>query len=65
MFRRASQENVPVADIALSKHARTQIVGRLQAYFEAELDQEIEQFAAEFLLDFFSREVGAYFYNQG
>ena len=41
------------------------MVNKLQHYFESELAQELEQFDAEFLLDFFSKEMGAYFYNQG
>jgi uncharacterized protein (DUF2164 family) len=30
-----------------------------------ELDQEVGQFDAGFLLDFFAEEIGAYFYNRG
>jgi uncharacterized protein (DUF2164 family) len=54
-----------VAEIRFSEDEKTQIVHRIQRYFDQELRQEIGRFDAEFLLDFFSREVGAYFYNRG
>ena len=41
------------------------LVQKIKRYFMEELDQEIAQFDAEFLLDFFSREVGPYYYNNG
>lgn len=41
------------------------VVHKIQRYFEDELQQEIGQFDAEFLLDFFAREIGPQFYNQG
>ncbi|MEP1472543.1 MAG: DUF2164 domain-containing protein [Halieaceae bacterium] len=41
------------------------VVHKIQRYFEAELNQEIGQFDAEFLLDFFASEIGPEFYNQG
>ena len=41
------------------------IVAKLQTWFEKELNQDIGQFDAEFLLDFFESEVGKYFYNRG
>lgn len=41
------------------------IVSKIQAYFIHELDQEIGGFDAEFLLDFFSKEIGTLFYNRG
>ncbi|MEI6894990.1 MAG: DUF2164 domain-containing protein [Colwellia sp.] len=42
-----------------------QLVTKIQGYFAQELDQDLGQFDAEFLLDFFSKEVGSYFYNRG
>ncbi|WP_394129362.1 DUF2164 domain-containing protein [Shewanella maritima] len=42
-----------------------QMVDKLQTYFESELNQELGQFDAEFLLDFFSKQMGAYYYNRG
>ena len=41
------------------------MVVKLQAYFSSDLEQELGQFDAEFLLDFFSKEIGAYYYNRG
>ncbi|RDH46584.1 DUF2164 domain-containing protein [Zooshikella ganghwensis] len=37
---------------------------KIQLYFQEELDYSIGQFDAEFLLDFISEEIGAYFYNR-
>ncbi len=51
--------------IEFSSEQRAAMVEKLQYYFDSELDQELEQFDAEFLLDFFSKEIGAHFYNQG
>lgn len=41
------------------------IVQKIQRYFEQELNQEIGQFDALFLLDFFAEKIGPYFYNKG
>ncbi len=54
-----------MADIRFSEEEKAQIVRRIQRYFDQELRQEIGRFDAEFLLDFFATEVGAYFYNRG
>ena len=51
--------------IKLSKMQKEKLTGKIQRYFHDELDQDIGQFDAQFLLDFFEKEVGAYFYNQG
>ena len=51
--------------IEFSKEEKEVIVGKIQTYFKQELSQEIGSFDAQFLLDFFSEEVGAYFYNRG
>lgn len=51
--------------IDFSKEETAILVGKLQRYFTEELKQEIGQFDAEFLLDFFSRELGTYYYNRG
>lgn len=44
---------------------KAQIVQKVKMYFLEELDQEIGSFDAQFLIDFFAEEVGAYFYNRG
>ncbi|MCI2284788.1 DUF2164 domain-containing protein [Colwellia sp. MSW7] len=54
-----------MSKIEFSKEQRDCMVQKLQTYFDNELEQELEQFDAEFLLDFFSKEIGAYFYNRG
>ena len=54
-----------MAAIEFSKPEKDIIVRKIQAYFSKELDQDLGQFDAEFLLDFFADEVGAYFYNRG
>jgi len=54
-----------VAKIEFNEHEKAAIIGKIKLYFREELDQEIAQFDAEFLLDFFSEEVGAYYYNRG
>ncbi len=51
--------------IEFSKDEKAVIVGKIQRYFSAELNQDIGQFDAEFLLDFFSEDIGSYYYNQG
>ena len=54
-----------MSKIEFSKEQRESMVQKLQSYFDSELEQELEQFDAEFLLDFFEKDIGAYFYNQG
>lgn len=54
-----------MSEIKLEDSAKKEIVGKLQQYFSDELQQEIGSFDAEFLLDFFSEQVGNYYYNQG
>ncbi|HEX7816647.1 DUF2164 domain-containing protein [Dyella sp.] len=51
--------------IAFSSEERGVIVKKIQLYFAEELGQKIGSFDAEFLLDFFAKETGAYFYNRG
>ncbi len=54
-----------MSKIEFSKTEKETIVHKLQQYFTAELGHDIGQFDAEFLLDFFSEEVGPYYYNKG
>ena len=54
-----------MSEITFSPEERDIICRRVQRYFKEELEQEIGQFDAGFLLDFFAEEVGAYFYNRG
>ena len=54
-----------MSEIKFTNQEKEAMVVKLQAYFEKELTQELEQFDAEFLLDFVSKELGAYYYNRG
>jgi uncharacterized protein (DUF2164 family) len=51
--------------IKFSNQEKEQLVDKLQRYFERELEQELGQFDAEFLLDFVSKELGSFYYNRG
>lgn len=54
-----------MSKIEFTTKEKESMVEKLQSYFERELEQELGQFDAEFLLDFFSSEMGAYYYNRG
>lgn len=54
-----------MSDIKFSLQDKEQIISKLQKYFLKELDSELEQFDADFLLDFISTEMGVYYYNKG
>ncbi len=58
---------VPLGDLTIEfdRSRKDAITQKIQEYFLRELDQEIGQFDAEFLLEFFVEEIGAEFYNQG
>ncbi len=51
--------------IKFSKDETEILTRKIQLYFNEELDQDIGQFPAQFLLEFFTEEVGPYFYNRG
>jgi len=51
--------------IEFTKQEKELLVHKLKYYFAEELDQDIGQFDAEFLLDFFGKEMGIYYYNRG
>lgn len=53
------------SDIKFSNQEQDAIIRRIQDYFRDALDQDIGQFDAQFVLDFFAREIGPYFYNRG
>ncbi|WP_428033643.1 DUF2164 domain-containing protein [Amphritea sp.] len=54
-----------MSDVKFTKDETERIVSHIKRYFNDELDQEIGGFEAEFLLDFFAREIGPAFYNRG
>jgi uncharacterized protein (DUF2164 family) len=49
--------------VSFSKAEKDAIILKIQRYFSRELNQEIGSFDAGFLLNFFTEEVGPYFYN--
>jgi len=51
--------------IEFTNEEKELLVLKLKHYFTNELDQDIGQFEAEFLLDFFGKEIGTYYYNKG
>jgi uncharacterized protein (DUF2164 family) len=53
------------AIVSLSPEQKALLVDKIKTYFARELDQEIGGFDAEFLLDFFSNEIGIHYYNRG
>lgn len=54
-----------MSDIEFTLDEKKILVHRIQDYFHNELSEEIGQFDAEFLLEFFSKEIGGYHYNKG
>lgn len=54
-----------MSEITFSKEEKAEIIQKVQKYFNDELNQDIGSFDADFLIGFFAKEVGAYFYNRG
>lgn len=48
-------------EITLTKEQTNQIVSKIKTYFTEELNQEIGGFEAEFLIDFFTKEIGPHY----
>jgi len=53
-----------VKPISFEKEERAVIISRIQRYFADELEQSIGNIPAEQLLNFFTAEIGPYYYNQ-
>ena len=51
--------------IKFEKDERAAIASKIQRYFVDELDSEIGAIPAELLLNFFTEEIGPFYYNQG
>lgn len=51
--------------IEFNAHEKSILVDKIKDYFETELNQDIGQFDAEFLIDFISENMGNYYYNRG
>lgn len=54
-----------MSEIKFSREEADGLVHKIKAYVGSELGQDIGSFEAEFLLEFFAKEVGPYFYNRG
>lgn len=54
-----------MATIKFTQSEKAVLIEKFQRYFSAELDRELGQFEADFLLDFVTEQVGGYFYNRG
>ncbi len=54
-----------MAEITFTREEREIICRKIQLYMREELSQEVGQFDASFLLDFFAEEIGTFFYNRG
>lgn len=52
-------------NIEFTPQQKDDLTHKVKSYFRDELDQEIGAFDAEFLIDFFAREIGPNFYNRG
>jgi uncharacterized protein (DUF2164 family) len=54
-----------MSEITFTREEREVICRKIQLYFQEELAQELGQFDAGFMLDFFAEEIGPYFFNRG
>jgi uncharacterized protein (DUF2164 family) len=54
-----------MSKIEFSAQQKEQLIQKLQTYMSSEIDVELGQFDADFLLDFISKEMGNIYYNQG
>ncbi len=54
-----------MSEIKFTQEEKEILIPKIKMHLSEELDFEIGNFDAEFLLDFFSEEVGPYFYNKG
>ncbi|MEA3433081.1 MAG: DUF2164 domain-containing protein [Campylobacterota bacterium] len=52
-------------EIQFTQEEKDVLVHKLKRYLDQELDYDIGQFDAEFLLEFFNKEIGVYHYNRG
>ena len=49
----------------LSTNEKAYLVEKIQRYLHTELDCDADQFDTEFFLDFLTKELKGYYYNQG
>lgn len=51
--------------ITFTPEQRNELIQRVRTYCEGELSLELGRFDVEFLVDFFTKEIGPVYYNQG
>jgi uncharacterized protein (DUF2164 family) len=51
--------------ITFTPEQRNELMQRVRTYCEGELSLELGRFDVEFLVDFFTKEIGPLYYNQG
>ena len=51
--------------LKFEKEERDAIVGKIRRYFAEEMEQELGVIPSEQLLNFFSEQIGPFYYNQG
>ena len=54
-----------MASFKFTPEQKDEIIHLLQDYFASELERELGQFEADFLLDFLIAKLGPHFYNKG
>lgn len=54
-----------VSQIEISPQIKDELIAELKKYLDDELDIQLGGFDAQFLLEFFERQLGCYYYNQG
>jgi len=54
-----------MADHTFSADERTELLRALREFSASELENELGGFEAEFMLDFITEKIGAYYYNRG
>lgn len=51
--------------ITFTPEQRNELIQRVRTYCEGDLSLELGRFDVEFLVDFFTKEIGPVYYNQG
>ena len=51
-------------EATFSRQTKDELIQQIITYFSKELDQDLGNFEADFLLDFFNEKVGPYYYKQ-
>lgn len=54
-----------MSQIEIAPQVKEELIAELKKYLDDELDIQLGGFDAQFLLEFFERQLGCYYYNQG